>query len=159
MVQDIDPEYVKHVVSEEEKRTTIQADFDVVGECHQKFGFTVSDNSSTLPSTEMLLFRLRFLHEELGELIKAIGDRDAVEIADALGDIVYVAHGTAHYCNLPFKEIFTEIHRSNMQKERATKDIPSKRGRGDNDLVKPIWWTKPDIAGVIAKHQPEGVDD
>ena len=134
------------------------SDFQLVGEMHKKFGFNVSDSSSKLPTTEMLVFRLRFLHEELGELIKAIGDRDTVEIADALADIVYVAYGTAHYCKLPMDEIFAEVHRSNMQKELATKEHPSKRGQGDNDLVKPLWWTKPDISGVIAKHN-EGTDD
>ena len=133
--------------------------FEKVGECHEKFGFTVSDNSSQLPSTELLLFRLRFLHEEIGELMKAIGDRDVVEVADALIDLTYVAMGTAHYCNLPWEQLFSEVHRSNMQKERATKDTPSKRGRGDNDLVKPIWWTKPDIAGVIQRCQDVSPDD
>jgi predicted HAD superfamily Cof-like phosphohydrolase len=132
---------------------TEKTDFEKVGECHAKFKFPVSNNTSDLPSTEMLLFRLRFLHEELGELIKAIGDRDVVEIADALGDIIYVSHGTAHYCNLPMQEIFDEIHRSNMQKELATTENPSKRGRGNHDLIKPVFWTKPDIAGVIAKNQ------
>jgi NTP pyrophosphatase (non-canonical NTP hydrolase) len=127
--------------------------FETVGECHKKFGFNVSDSTSDLPSTEMLLFRLRFLHEEMGELIKGIEQRDVVEINDALADIVYVALGTAHYCNSPFDEIFAEVHRSNMQKEKATRENPSKRGLGNNDLIKPIWWTKPDIAGIIAKNQ------
>ena len=133
-------------------------DFEIVGECHKKFGFPVSDNTSRLPSTEMLLFRLRFLHEEMGELIKAIEQRDVVEIADALADIVYVAHGTGHFCNLPMDAIFAEVHRSNIMKERATEKNPSKRGRGDFDLIKPVFWTKPDIASVIVKYQPEVED-
>jgi predicted HAD superfamily Cof-like phosphohydrolase len=132
--------------------------FELVGECHKKFGFPVSDNSSQLPSTEILLFRLRFIHEEVGELIKAIEQRDTVEIADALADIKYVVEGTAHFCNFPFDEIYAEVHRSNMLKEKATKENPSKRGMGQYDLIKPVFWTKPDIAGVLAKHQPEVED-
>jgi len=132
--------------------------FEKVGELHEKFSFHVSDNSGNLPSTEVLLFRLRFLHEELGELIKAISDRDTVEIADALVDITYVAMGTAHFCNLPWEDLFNEVHRSNIQKEKATKEHPSKRGFGDNDLIKPLWWTKPDIAGILVKYQ-KGTSD
>ena len=132
-------------------------DFEKVGEFHDKFKFPVSNESCELPSTEVLLFRLQFLQEEVMELTQAIRFRDPVQIADALADLVYVALGTAHWCNLPWEEIFTEVHRSNMQKARVPSADKSKRN-GEFDCMKPVFWQPPDIKGIIEKHQA-GHDD
>jgi predicted HAD superfamily Cof-like phosphohydrolase len=127
-------------------------DFEKVGEFHEKFKFPVSDGSCELPATEHLLFRLQFLQEELMELTQGIRFRDPVQIADALADLVYVAHGTAHWCNLPWDEIFAEVHRSNMQKERVAKASDSKRA-DEFDCVKPVWWQPPNLKAIVEKHQ------
>ena len=63
-----------------------ETDFEKVGEFHDKFKFPVSNESCELPSTEVLLFRLQFLQEEVMELTQAIRFRDPVQIADALAD-------------------------------------------------------------------------
>ena len=128
--------------------------FAQVGKFHEKFKFRVSDNSCELPSTEMLLFRLQFLMEELMEFTQGVRFRDPVQIADSLADLVYVAMGTAHWCNLPWEEIFNEVQRSNLQKERVTSADQSKRA-GEFDCMKPVWWQPPDIKGIIEKHQAE----
>ena len=60
-----------------------------------------------------LEFRVRLIKEELGEL------RDAImldDVADAIGDLLYVVLGTACAYGIEIDPIFQEIHRSNMSK-------------------------------------------
>ena len=64
--------------------------------------------------------RLTLISSEVGELGNAVRQQDLVEIADALGDLLYVTFGMAVEMGLPMDKIFTEIHRSNMSK--ANKD-------------------------------------
>jgi len=105
-----------------------------------------------------LLFRLQFIYEELGELLLAIRERDVVEIADALVDISYVTLGTAHVCNLPWSDLFDEIHKSNLMKERVLSKDQSKR-RGEFDVVKPVFWRKPDLSSILIKYNQGHHDD
>lgn len=60
--------------------------------------------------------RQRLLDEETDELAEAVRDRDIVKIADALGDIVFVAVGTAVTYGIPFDAVLAEVFRSNMTK-------------------------------------------
>lgn len=120
--------------------------FNMVGECHKKFGFPVAgeDNGPHLVDDEIRCFRRAFLREEYNEFCRAQDDGNLVEIADALVDIVVVALGTAHFYGLPFDKLFAEVQRSNMEKERGV----GKRGVA-TDLVKPEGWKKPDILPIL----------
>jgi hypothetical protein len=72
-----------------------------------------------LPS-EVLLVRLRLMHEELFEYILAMQEHAPAEIvADSLCDLLYVVVGTAvaHGMGPMLDELFREVHRSNMTKE------------------------------------------
>ncbi len=62
--------------------------------------------------------RQNILQEEVDELKEAQKNNDIVEIADALGDILYIAFGTACTYGLQdhLEEVFNEIHRSNLSK-------------------------------------------
>lgn len=133
-----------------------KTDFELVGEFHKKFDLGISDNTGALPSTEVLLFRLQFLQEELNELTKAIRERDHIEITDALVDIAYVVLGTAHLCNVPWQDAFDEIHRSNMEKEAAPVEGAKKQV---TKIIKPVFWRRPDLASVYLRYQREHVDD
>lgn len=132
------------------------SDFQSVGEFHKKFRLPVAgDSASTGPrmiDDETFLYRFQHLHEELHELMRAHRDRDLSGVADALVDLVYVALGTAHFYGIPFDEVFAEIQRANMSKERAdgVNDPRSKRGSAF-DVVKPAGWRPPDIAGIIKR--------
>lgn len=66
----------------------------------------------------------RFYHkvEEVGELAIAMANRDEVETADALGDLMYLLLGEAVTFDIPMQEVFSEIHRSNMTKTKKTGD-------------------------------------
>jgi len=54
----------------------------------------------------------------------AIAANDLVEVADALADIQYVLSGTVHEFGLGnrFKDLFDEVHRSNMSKACETQE-------------------------------------
>ena len=89
----------------------------------------------------------RFYHkiEEVGELALGMANQDIVEMADALGDLMYLALGDAVTFNIPMKEVFDEIHRSNMTKTRKEGD-PRMKDRSPESGFSP-----PDIRGAILK--------
>ena len=130
------------------------SDFDSVGRFHSKFGLPVATPGSVprIVDDSTFLFRYQFLQEELQELLRAHRAGDLAEVADALVDLVYVALGTAHMYGVPFDEVFAEVQRANMSKERASGDGDGRSKRGSGlDVVKPEGWTPPDVAGAIAR--------
>jgi ADP-ribose pyrophosphatase YjhB (NUDIX family)/predicted HAD superfamily Cof-like phosphohydrolase len=60
--------------------------------------------------------RRDFLEEEVREYAAAAEAGDIVEIADALGDLLYVVYGTALVHGIPLDAVFAEVHRSNLTK-------------------------------------------
>ena len=75
--------------------------------------------------------------------------QDLPKIADALVDLVYVALGTAHLHGLPWSELFHEVQRANITKERAAADGSNSARKSALDVVKPAGWTGPDIINVL----------
>ena len=82
---------------------------------HEKAGAVVN-HKPTQPDANTQILRLTLIDEETIELDDALGIGDLVEIADALGDLLYVVLGTAVTCGIDIEPIFEEIHRSNMSK-------------------------------------------
>jgi hypothetical protein len=66
--------------------------------------------------------RYNLIFEELDELNHAIDNKDIVEVADALADLMYVVAGAVHEFGLSrkFAAIMEEVHRSNMSKACKT---------------------------------------
>lgn len=130
-------------------------EFDLVGDFHRKFGLPVAGDSSPrctpgIVENETFLFRLQFLHEELQELLQSHRAQDLAGVADALADLVYVALGTAHLYGIPFNEVFEEVQRANMTKERATNSNDSRSKRASSlDVVKPEGWVPPNISRIL----------
>jgi predicted HAD superfamily Cof-like phosphohydrolase len=89
------------------------------------------------------LYRAHLLVEELGECLQSMGMRHEVSFADALGDLQYVLSGTALTYAIPLKEVFDEIHRSNMTKIRTEGD---QRMRTKDPA---LGYSKPDIQKAI----------
>jgi predicted HAD superfamily Cof-like phosphohydrolase len=81
----------------------------------ETFGQDVK-RSPELPNDETSKLRLELIGEELGELEEAIANKDLVEIADALTDILYVTYGAGHAFGLDLDACFREVQRSNMSK-------------------------------------------
>ena len=115
---------------------------------HEKFGIKpISDRPMLLPD-DIMQFRLKFLHEELVEMIEAYQQGDLPQVADAIVDIIYVALGTAYRMGLPFDELWQEVHNCNMAKIRVKSAIDSKRYHSD-DIIKPEGWQPPCISKIL----------
>jgi len=92
-----------------------------VAEFHKTFKHPIVAQAA-IPSKERCKLRIELLAEELKELQEAVEDNDIVEIADALCDLQYVLAGAVLEFGLgeKFKELFDEVHRSNMSKACKT---------------------------------------
>ena len=68
------------------------------------------------PENKIVQLRIDLIEEELNELKEAIKNKDIVEVADALTDILYVTYGAGHSFGVNLDECFDEVQRSNMSK-------------------------------------------
>lgn len=113
----------------------------LIGNRHQPTG-TVSEDEYML--------RYNLLKEENEEYLEACRRGDIVEIADALGDLLYITFGTILRHGLQYKieEVFDEIHRSNMSKlDENGKPI----FREDGKVMKSEKYFRPDIRSILEK--------
>lgn len=88
-----------------------------VAEFHKTFKHPIKE-APGIPSRERANLRVSLLAEELQELKQAVDNNDFVEVADALCDLQYVLAGAILEFGLgeKFKQLFDEVHRSNMSK-------------------------------------------
>ena len=96
--------------------------------------------------------RHRLMQEENEEYLEACKRGDLVEIADALGDKMYILFGSILKHGLQYKieEIFDEIHRSNMSK---LDDQGQPIFREDGKIMKSNNYFKPDIKKMLDKKE------
>ena len=94
---------------------TKTSNFEKVGDFMEAFGQSV-EMEPTWPDFNIRELRLELIQEELEELSDAVADRDMIQIADALTDLLYVVYGAGHAFGLDLDECFEEVHRSNMSK-------------------------------------------
>ena len=69
-----------------------------------------------IPKESVVQLRYNLIKEELDELQKALEQKDLLEVADALTDILYVTYGAGHAFGIDLDKCFTEVQRSNMSK-------------------------------------------
>jgi len=100
----------------------------------------------TWPEDDIQRLRLDLIEEELDELHYAIDNKDMVEIADALGDLLYVVYGAGHAFGIDLDECFKEIHASNMSK-LGPDGKPIKRE--DGKVLKPDTFFPPDLKKIL----------
>jgi len=91
----------------------LSTNFEKVAEFMNAFGQTV-ETEPTWTSVSQLRYDL--IDEELKELGQAIEERNIVEVADALTDLLYVVYGAGHSFGLDLDKCFEEVHNSNMTK-------------------------------------------
>lgn len=117
---------------------------------HNSFGIgNHYELKSDLTAKEVQL-RFDLMKEENEEYLEAAQNGDMVEIADALGDQLYILCGTILRHGLQYKivEVFEEIQRSNMSKLDADgKPIY----REDGKVMKSDQYFKPNIAAILNK--------
>jgi predicted HAD superfamily Cof-like phosphohydrolase len=92
--------------------------------------------------------RYNLIKEENEEYLEACKNGDIVEIADALGDQLYILFGTIlkHGLQHKIEEVYDEIHRSNMSKlDEEGKPI----FREDGKILKSSLYFKPEIHRII----------
>lgn len=120
----------------------MSSDNDDVRAFHDKFGLVTPDTPHFLDD-QAFTFRSKFLSEEHREFVLAHASKDMKGAADALVDLVYVAHGTALMMGIPWQAVWDEVQRRNMQKVRAEYAFESKR-KSTLDIIKPTGWQAPD---------------
>jgi len=107
----------------------------------------INEKPTTIPEDR---YRLRFklMAEENVEYLEACAAGDEVEIADAIGDMLYILLGTAleHGMQDYLRRIFAEIHSSNMSK--MGKDGKPIR-REDGKILKGPNYFRPNLTNII----------
>jgi hypothetical protein len=99
-------------------------------------------------TNRLLIERREKMLEELGEFDTAAEAQDLAKMADALIDLVYFAKGTAVLLGLPWEELWDDVHRANMAKERGAK---MRQGHLHKvDAVKPEGWIPPTTEHILA---------
>ena len=96
-------------------RDTRITPFELVGDFMEVFGQEVHCEP-TLRDQETRDLRVDLIAEELEELELALSNKDIVEVADALTDLLYVVYGAGHAFGIDLDECFDEVHESNMSK-------------------------------------------
>lgn len=134
-------------------------------------------------SEERLHLKMSLIAEEFIELVEAVygkksanimeeawakakledeHNRDIIETADALGDLVYVIEGLAIEAGIPSDEVFTEIHSSNMSKldDEGNPILSDGINPAPDGKIKPIGkilkgknYFNPDIASILKKEK------
>ena len=128
---------------------TIKDTIAEVEKFHNAFG--IKNHYELMPQLSESECELRYnlMKEENEEYLEAAKKGDIIEIADALGDQLYILCGTILKHGLQDKivEVFQEIQRSNMSKlDRNGNPIY----REDGKVLKSDLYFKPDIQAILS---------
>ena len=118
---------------------------------HEAFLIGNEDKPRAIVDESIFLLRHRLMQEENQEYLEACKNGDLVEIADALGDMLYIWCCTVlkHGMQDVICEIFDEIQNSNMSKlDKNNKPI----FREDGKVMKGDNYFKPNIKSILLKH-------
>ena len=91
------------------------SNFQSVKNFMQTFGQEVKIKAE-FPNKKIIQLRYELIKEELEELNQAIKNKDIIEVADALTDILYVTYGAGHAFGVDLDKCFDEVQQSNMSK-------------------------------------------
>ena len=119
-----------------------------VKEFHKAFKLDYLDKPKADLGTNKNKLRFNLMKEENEEYFEAANNNDMVEVADALGDMLYILCGTIieHGMQHKIDEIFSEIQNSNMSKLGADGNPIY---REDGKVLKGPNYFKPDIMGIL----------
>ena len=120
--------------------------FEKVKQFMQTFGQEVKTKASFSDEKTNQL-RLDLISEEFEELKNAMEDKDLLEVADALTDILYVTYGAGHAFGINLDKCFDEVQNSNMSKLGADgKPIYNDSGK----VMKGPNYYKPDLSKFLS---------
>ena len=117
------------------------SNFDDVKNFMKIYGQEIKTKSS-FPSEKIIQLRYDLIKEELDELSLAIKEKDIIEVADALTDLLYVVYGAGHSFGIDLDKCFAEVQRSNMSKlDNDGKPIYNENGK----VMKGSNYSKPNL--------------
>ena len=120
--------------------------FDKVGTFMKTFGQEVKTKPS-LSTDKINKLRLDLIKEELTELTEAMNNKDLLEVADALTDILYVTYGAGHAFGINLDKCFEEVQNSNMSKlDENGKPIYNEHGK----VMKGPNYFKPNLSKFVS---------
>ena len=127
---------------------SFQAVIDNVRQFHDAFKIPNAEAPAAQLTEQHYTLRYNLMAEETEEYLEAAKQGDMVEIADALGDQLYILCGTilSHGLQHVIEDVYQEIQRSNMSKLDANGQPIY---REDGKVLKSDRYFKPDIAGVL----------
>ena len=119
--------------------------FNKVGTFMKTFGQEVKTKPS-FSTDKINKLRLDLIKEELSELTEAMNNKDLLEVADALTDILYVTYGAGHAFGINLDKCFEEVQNSNMSKlDENGKPIYNDHGK----VMKGPNYFKPDLSKFV----------
>ena len=122
------------------------SNFSKVGIFMKTFGQEVKVNPS-FSTDKINKLRKDLIKEELEELTEAMKNKDLLEVADALTDILYVTYGAGHAFGIDLDKCFDEVQNSNMSKlDKNSKPIYSDAGK----VMKGPNYFKPDLLKFVS---------
>ena len=122
------------------------SNFSKVGTFMKTFGQEVKTKPS-LSSEKINKLRIDLIKEELEELTEAMNNKDLLEVADALTDILYVTYGAGHAFGIDLDQCFEEVQNSNMSKlDENGKPIYNDAGK----VMKGPNYFKPDLSKFVS---------
>ena len=121
------------------------SNFSKVGIFMKTFGQDVK-NKPSFSTDKINKLRIDLIKEELDELSDAMKNKDLLEVADALTDILYVTYGAGHAFGIDLDKCFEEVQNSNMSKlDKNGKPIYNDMGK----VMKGENYFKPDLSKFI----------
>jgi predicted HAD superfamily Cof-like phosphohydrolase len=126
----------------------INKELESVAKFHDSFGIDSQEFPTVKIPEETVTLRYNLMKEENEEYFEAARNKDMIEVADALGDMLYILCGTIlkHGLQDKIQDIFQEIQRSNMSKL----DINGKPiYREDGKILKSEIYFKPNIKEIL----------
>ena len=121
------------------------SNFNKVGIFMKTFGQEVKTKPS-FSNDKINKLRIDLIKEELEELTDAINNKDLLEVADALTDILYVTYGAGHAFGIDLDMCFDEVQNSNMSKlDENGKPIYNESGK----VMKGPNYFRPDLSKYV----------
>ena len=121
------------------------SNFSKVGIFMKTFGQEVK-NKPSFSTDKINKLRLDLIKEELSELTDAMNNKDLLEVADALTDILYVTYGAGHAFGIDLDKCFDEVQNSNMSK---LDENGSPIYNNDGKVMKGPKYFKPDLKKIL----------
>ena len=122
------------------------SNFNKVGIFMKTFGQDVK-NKPSFSTDKINKLRLDLIKEELNEFKEAMDNKDLLEIADALTDILYVTYGAGHAFGIDLDKCFDEVQNSNMSKlSENGEPIYNESGK----VMKGPNYFKPDLSKFVS---------